>query len=215
MKEIKLDELQDGSEAADRFADALDNVASSAGGAGSAVDGAKAKVKGLKDTANDMRDTFKDAFKGIITGAQNLGEVVRNILNKITDKLLDSAFDTLWGGASSGGGILGGIGGLAKSIFGGFRANGGSVSAGKGYIVGERGPEWFQPGSSGTIVPNGAMGGAQGLNVTVTMDRSTGSFGAFVRDAAGKLIAEAAPGIKQSTLAATPAYLANNSRRLD
>ena len=210
-----LDELQDGSEAADRFADALDNVASSAGGAGSAVDGAKAKVKGLKDTANDMRDTFKDAFKGIITGAQNLGEVVRNILNKITDKLLDSAFDTLWGGASSGGGILGGIGGLAKSIFGGFRANGGSVSAGKGYIVGERGPEWFQPGSSGTIVPNGAMGGAQGLNVTVTMDRSTGSFGAFVRDAAGKLIAEAAPGIKQSTLAATPAYLANNSRRLD
>tara|TARA_R110002049_G_scaffold304618_3_gene500046 strand:- start:3724 stop:5709 length:1986 start_codon:yes stop_codon:yes gene_type:complete len=215
LKEIKLDELQDGSEAADRFADALDNVASSAGGAGSAVDGAKAKVKGLKDTANDMRDTFKDAFKGIITGAQNLGEVVRNILNKITDKLLDSAFDTLWGGASSGGGILGGIGGLAKSIFGGFRANGGSVSAGKGYIVGERGPEWFQPGSSGTIVPNGAMGGAQGLNVTVTMDRSTGSFGAFVRDAAGKLIAEAAPGIKQSTLAATPAYLANNSRRLD
>ena len=213
LKEIKLDELQDGSEAADRFA--LDNVASSAGGAGSAVDGAKAKVKGLKDTANDMRDTFKDAFKGIITGAQNLGEVVRNILNKITDKLLDSAFDTLWGGASSGGGILGGIGGLAKSIFGGFRANGGSVSAGKGYIVGERGPEWFQPGSSGTIVPNGAMGGAQGLNVTVTMDRSTGSFGAFVRDAAGKLIAEAAPGIKQSTLAATPAYLANNSRRLD
>lgn len=207
--------LDGGAEAADRFSDALDNVAGSAGGAGSAVDGAKARVKGLKDTANDMRDTFKDAFKGIITGAQNLGEVVRSILNKITDKLLDSAFDTLWGGASSGGGILGGIGGLAKSIFGGFRADGGSVSAGKGYIVGERGPEWFQPGSSGTIVPNDAMGAAQGLNVTVTMDRSTGSFGAFVRDAAGKLIAEAAPGIKQSTLAAAPAYLSNKSMRFD
>jgi hypothetical protein len=215
LKEINLDELQDGSEAADRFSDALDNVAGSAGGAGSAVDGAKAKVKGLKDTANDMRDTFKDAFKGIITGAQNLGEVVRNILNKITDKLLDSAFDTLWGGASSGGGILGGIGGLAKSIFGGFRADGGSVSAGKGYIVGERGPEWFQPGSNGTIIPNGATMGRQDLNVTVTMDRSTGSFGAFVRDAAGRLIAEATPGIQQGALAAAPAYLSNQSRRHD
>jgi len=46
---------------------------------------------------------------------------------------------------------------------GGGRASGGPVSAGTAYTVGERGPELFVPGRSGTIVPNGAM------NVTVNV----------------------------------------------
>jgi hypothetical protein len=39
------------------------------------------------------------------------------------------------------------------------RANGGPVSAGKTYLVGERGPERFVPSSGGTIIPNGGGGG--------------------------------------------------------
>ena len=39
------------------------------------------------------------------------------------------------------------------------RANGGPVMAGGSYLVGERGPELFTPGSSGNITPNNAMGG--------------------------------------------------------
>jgi tape measure domain-containing protein len=42
-----------------------------------------------------------------------------------------------------------------RSKFGGFRAFGGPVSAGKSYIVGERGPELFTANQSGTITPNG------------------------------------------------------------
>lgn len=38
--------------------------------------------------------------------------------------------------------------------FGGFRAAGGPVSHGSSYIVGERGPELFTPGRSGSITPN-------------------------------------------------------------
>lgn len=38
------------------------------------------------------------------------------------------------------------------------RAAGGPVSAGTSYLVGERGPEMFTPGSSGHISPNGAGG---------------------------------------------------------
>lgn len=38
------------------------------------------------------------------------------------------------------------------------RANGGPVSSGSPYLVGERGPELFVPGGNGTIVPNGAGG---------------------------------------------------------
>lgn len=46
----------------------------------------------------------------------------------------------------------------------GLRAEGGPVMGGAPYIVGERGPELFVPGSSGQIVPNGAMGG-QTVNI--------------------------------------------------
>ena len=59
-----------------------------------------------------------------------------------------------------------GIAGLIDSAFGGFRAAGGSVSAGTPYVVGERGAELFVPSSSGTIVPNNAMGGST-VNITV------------------------------------------------
>ena len=59
-----------------------------------------------------------------------------------------------------------GIAGLIDSAFGGFRANGGSVSAGTPYVVGERGAELFVPSSNGTIVPNGGVGGST-INITV------------------------------------------------
>jgi len=49
------------------------------------------------------------------------------------------------------------------------RAVGGPVSSGMPYLIGERGPELFVPGSSGSIVPNSRMGAAGStINVTVT-----------------------------------------------
>lgn len=61
--------------------------------------------------------------------------------------------------------LVEGISNVIGSAFGGFRANGGSVSAGTPYVVGERGAELFVPSSNGTIVPNGGMGST--INVTV------------------------------------------------
>ena len=51
--------------------------------------------------------------------------------------------------------------------FRGARAAGGPVEGGSTYLVGERGPELFTPGASGTITPNNAMGGA---NITVNVN---------------------------------------------
>ena len=48
----------------------------------------------------------------------------------------------------------------------GARANGGPVSQGQTYLVGERGPELFTPNTSGAIVPNNKLGGG---NVTVNL----------------------------------------------
>jgi len=65
---------------------------------------------------------------------------------------------------SAVGGIIGGaVGALG---FGGGRAMGGPVSANTAYVVGEKGPELFVPGKSGTIVPNGG-GGGNTINLTV------------------------------------------------
>lgn len=50
-----------------------------------------------------------------------------------------------------------------------FRAEGGAVSGGSPYIVGERGPELFVPGASGAIVPNDALGGGGGNTFMVDM----------------------------------------------
>lgn len=46
--------------------------------------------------------------------------------------------------------------------FGGGKAAGGPVDAGRTFIVGERGPELFTPSQSGTIIPNG---GGQVVNI--------------------------------------------------
>lgn len=53
-------------------------------------------------------------------------------------------------------------------ISGGARASGGPVMGGKSYLVGERGPELFTPGASGSITPNNALGG--GANITVNVN---------------------------------------------
>lgn len=51
----------------------------------------------------------------------------------------------------------------------GARADGGPVTSGKPYLVGERGPELFMPNTHGAIVPNGKLGGNSGGNITVNM----------------------------------------------
>ena len=55
---------------------------------------------------------------------------------------------------------------LSGLKFGGARASGGPVMAGGSYLVGERGPELFTPGTSGNITPNNALGGG---NITVNV----------------------------------------------
>lgn len=52
-------------------------------------------------------------------------------------------------------------------VFGGGRANGGPVSAGTTYLVGERGPELFTSATSGNIIPNNKIAGGNTINITV------------------------------------------------
>jgi hypothetical protein len=55
-----------------------------------------------------------------------------------------------------------------------FMANGGSVTSGRPYIVGERGAELFVPNRNGTIIPNDKLGGGSPVVVNQTINLSTG-----------------------------------------
>jgi hypothetical protein len=57
--------------------------------------------------------------------------------------------------------------GIEERRFGGARALGGPVAPGGSYLVGERGPELFTPGTSGMITPNNALGGGTSITVNV------------------------------------------------
>ena len=90
-------------------------------------------------------------------------------------------------------GMMGSSVNVISSIFG-KRENGGPVTGGRPYLVGEQGPELFVPGQSGGIVPNNglAMAGAGGgsTNINITYDIK-----AFDAKDATAAIAEQAPTI--------------------
>ncbi|MET0363422.1 MAG: tape measure protein [Sphingobium sp.] len=70
--------------------------------------------------------------------------------------------------SKSGGGVLGGlVKGIGSALgISGARAAGGPVQGGKTYLVGEKGPELFRAGASGTIIPNDQLAGAAARGMT-------------------------------------------------
>ncbi len=57
--------------------------------------------------------------------------------------------------------------------FGGAKANGGLVTGGNAYLVGERGPEIFLPSTGGSIIPNSAAASSGG-NVSIDINNYSG-----------------------------------------
>ena len=97
-----------------------------------------------------------DAIEGAINGTKTLGDVARSVFTQIQRSLIQFGVNA----------FLGSLPGIGQF----FRANGGPVSAGKSYMVGERGPEMFVPNAGGRIVPNSDMGSS--TNIVVNVDAS-------------------------------------------
>ena len=109
--------------------------------------------------ASTIETGLVDAIEGAINGTKTLGDVARSVFTQIQRSLIQFGVNAFLGG-------LPGIGSF-------FRANGGPVSTGKSYMVGERGPEMFVPNTGGRIVPNSDMGSS--TNVVVNVDASGSS----------------------------------------
>jgi len=147
-------------------------------------------AKGMEDAITNFVSTGKVNFKSLSDFI--LVEINRMAVKAMEAKLFDmigsfigGAFDL--GGAGSFGGAATAVSGASSSMatplagdyFGtagsvsmasgtgvtgifGARADGGPVTGGGPYLVGERGPELFVPNSSGNIVPNHALRGMDG-----------------------------------------------------
>lgn len=133
----------------------------------------RAGTQGFAQDIQSMRSTFDstlvdgfaragDVLERGLTGAIRRGSLGFDDLKRVAlsamNEIAAQAVQGLFSGQSGSGGIGGllNLGGLLGSVLGlPGRATGGPVSPGRGYVVGERGPELFVPTSAGRVVPNG------------------------------------------------------------
>lgn len=114
-------------------------------------------TEALQKAAEEGKLSFKDLARSILQDLQRI--LIRAlIVQAIT--------------AALGGGVPvpgAGGGGPTGNVDFGFtpRAGGGPVQANRAFLVGEDGPEIFQPGQNGTIIPNGVAQQAPPLNVQI------------------------------------------------
>ena len=157
------------------------------------LEGFKFAFDQIRDAVVKNKDEFETLFKflkdfvapllgGVLKLAiQGIGIALGIVINTVG--MLVNQFEALFGIVKSVVGAIQslislvannpavkGISGAISSAFGGFRASGGSVSAGKSYVVGEQGAEMFVPSSNGTIVPNGGMGSTFNITVNGAID---------------------------------------------
>lgn len=130
-------------------------------------------------------NSVAESFKGMITGAQSFGDAFKGIINSVINELFRLyVVQQIVGMVKK---TLGNVFGVPQIA--GMKAIGGSVQGSKPYIVGERGPELFVPSRSGSIVPNGKLGGGMTINVDARGSADPGAVRAQVELG----IAQAAP----------------------
>jgi hypothetical protein len=131
-------------------------------------------LKEMQDAQALQRDVLQGVFddlRGALDDGKldwaDFAKVAEGALDKIINKIETDLIDAIMtgGGGGSDPGIIAALG---------LRANGGPVTAGQPYIVGEKRPELFIPHSSGMIVPrvpsmpaiSGRGGGDQNVSIS-------------------------------------------------
>ena len=161
----------------------------------------------IDESFQTIGSSVSDAFKGMLTGAMSWKDGMRGIISSVIDELWRLyVVQQIVGFVTK---ALGGIGLPVPAAVPG-KAVGGYVGAQQPYMVGEKGPELFIPGGSGTIIPNKNLGGGQSANgVTVNVDARGSADPAAVRAQVEQGILQAAPAI----IAAAQQRTVNGLRR--
>lgn len=157
----------------------------------------RANTQGFAADVAAMRGTFDsqlvDGFsragdaleRGLMTairkgslGFEDLRKIALNLIDQIASQALNNLFSQIGIGGSGGGSgsnLFQSLGNMIGSLLGlPGRATGGPVAPGRGYVVGERGPELFVPTSAGRI-ETGLSGPGRDVRVNITIAAPQGT----------------------------------------
>ncbi len=128
---------------------------------------ARAAARSIEDAFSAAGSSLaRSLARAAADGEVSLAELARAVL---------AAVQAAAGGSGGGGGLGEALGSALTSAFSGARADGGAVTGGGAYLVGERGPEVFRPAGAGTVEPLGGGG------MSVTVQVSGGDVGGLAR----------------------------------
>ena len=168
VKKLELEMLLTADQAAQRRAQINAEMAAAAGNIVEQQAEAVTEMTRMRDLAQDVGDTIAGGFEDAIFSGEKLSEVLKRLaldlmrllFQRMVTQQLAAGITTMLGFPALPG-----------------RANGGSVNANSAYMVGERGPELFVPGTSGAIIPNnrvGSGGGGGGPTVNISYNIQSG-----------------------------------------
>ena len=164
------------------------------------------EIKKNQEATEKLKEKFMEIGKGIedgivsnltdaVMGTKTLAQAAVSVLNDLKRSLVEVAIQRAVSGL--GDRVGGFLGDVFKNL--GKRANGGPVSAGGAFVVGEKGPEILQMGSrGGNIIPNNQLGGGTTNIVNVSVDASGSSVQGS--QAEGQALGQLIAGVVQSTL---------------
>ena len=138
-------------------------------------------VEGLGRATDVLERGLLGAIRRGSLGFEDLRRIALAVIGDIAANAVRAGLGSLGGiGGGGGGGGQGALLNLVTTILGSAlgqpgRATGGLVSAGRGYLVGERGPELFVPSNAGRIEPNGSGRGGRDVRVSIQVVAPQGS----------------------------------------
>jgi hypothetical protein len=143
-----------------------------------------ASAKNMADTTDKFAERAAENIQSFLGSSlqqamegnfKSIGNAFTSMINRmVAEALAANLMKSLMGAAGSAGGqgLIGSLLNFGVSLFGG-KAIGGPVSPGRSYLVGERGPEVFTPGTPGAVTSNEAMR-QQGATIVVQVKATPG-----------------------------------------
>ncbi len=130
-----------------------------------------------KEVWSGLKIMFKETIDAIVAYFQPLINVINNIINALSR--VGSGLSSI--ASTVGGKISSAVSSVAGAISG-KKAQGGNISGGSTYLVGENGPELFSASSGGFITPSNKLGGGGG---GIVVNINGGNY--LSEDAAGQM----------------------------
>jgi hypothetical protein len=112
-------------------------------------------VSGFNKAGSVLERGLVSAIRRGSVGFDDLRKVAFSTMDSIASRAISSGIGSILGNSGATSGLTGLVGQSLGALLGlPGRATGGPVAPGRGYLVGENGPELFVPTSSGKIAPN-------------------------------------------------------------